>query len=78
MSDAARIRRSSRESTVGLVVAAGLVVALVTLPFWDPERTLQTPLVVVLIYLSLAQMWNLLAGFAGLTLVVADVAVSGS
>jgi branched-chain amino acid transport system permease protein len=66
MSDAARIRRSSRESTVGLVVAAGLVVALVTLPFWDPERTLQTPLVVVLIYLSLAQMWNLLAGFAGL------------
>jgi branched-chain amino acid transport system permease protein len=66
MSDLARIRRSSRESTVGLVVAAGLVVALVTLPFWDPERTLQTPLVVVLIYLSLAQMWNLLAGFAGL------------
>ena len=66
MSDAARIRRSSRESTVGLVVAAGLVVALVTLPIWDPERTLQTPLVVVLIYLSLAQMWNLLAGFAGL------------
>ena len=33
---------------------------------WDPERTLQPPLVIVLIYLSLAQMWNLLAGFAGL------------
>jgi branched-chain amino acid transport system permease protein len=47
-------------------VSAALVVALATLPLWDPERTLQTPLVVVLIYLSLAQMWNLLAGFAGL------------
>ncbi|HET8619076.1 MAG TPA: branched-chain amino acid ABC transporter permease [Acidimicrobiales bacterium] len=66
MTDAARIRRSTPESTAGLVVSAALVLALATLPSWDPERTLQTPLVVVLIYLSLAQMWNLLAGFAGL------------
>jgi branched-chain amino acid transport system permease protein len=66
VTDGARIRRSTPESTAGLLVSAALVVALATLPLWDPERTLQTPLVVVLIYLSLAQMWNLLAGFAGL------------
>jgi branched-chain amino acid transport system permease protein len=61
-----RISRSTPESTAGLTVFGAVVVALVALPLWDTDRTLQTPLVVVLIYLSLAQMWNLLAGFAGL------------
>jgi branched-chain amino acid transport system permease protein len=61
-----RISRSTPESTAGLAVFGAVVVALVALPLWDTDRTLQTPLVVVLIYLSLAQMWNLLAGFAGL------------
>jgi branched-chain amino acid transport system permease protein len=61
-----RIRRSTRESTVGLVGFGILLVALITLPFWDSDRSLQTPLVALLYYLALAQMWNLLAGFAGL------------
>jgi branched-chain amino acid transport system permease protein len=61
-----RISRSTPSSTAGLAVFGALAVALATLPLWDPERTLQAPLVTVLIYLSLAQMWNLLAGFAGL------------
>jgi branched-chain amino acid transport system permease protein len=65
-SGAHRISRRTSESTVGLVVFGALVVALAMLPEWDPDRTLQVPLVTVLIYLSLAQMWNLLAGFAGL------------
>lgn len=60
------IRRTSPESTAGLAVAAALVVVLATLPWWDSDGSLRTPLVVVLLYLALAQMWNLLAGFAGL------------
>ncbi len=61
-----RISRTTPESTAGLVGFALLVVVLVTLPWWDGDGSLQTPLVVVLYYLALAQMWNLLAGFAGL------------
>src|SRR5690606_14939383 len=33
---------------------------------WDTDGALQTTLVTILLYLALAQMWNLLAGFAGL------------
>jgi branched-chain amino acid transport system permease protein len=61
-----RVSRSTPESTVGLTVAGVLVLALATLPWWDSDGSLRTPLVTVLIYLGLAQMWNLLAGFAGL------------
>lgn len=60
------IRRSTPESTGGLTVAAILVVVLVTLPWWNSGGSLQTTLVMVLLYLALAQMWNLLAGFTGL------------
>ncbi len=60
------IKRTSTESTVGVAVFAVLVIALATLPMWDSDGSLRTPLVTVLLYLGLAQMWNLLAGFAGL------------
>lgn len=66
MSSAHRISRATPESTGGLAVFGLLVVALATLPWWDAEGSLQATLVTVLLYLSLAQMWNLLAGFAGL------------
>jgi len=61
-----RISRTTPESTAGLIGSVALVAVLATLPWWDGDGSLQTPLVVVLYYLSLAQMWNLLAGFAGL------------
>lgn len=61
-----RISRTTPESTVGLAGFGVLVIVLATLPWWDSDGSLQTPLVVVLYYLALAQMWNLLAGFAGL------------
>jgi branched-chain amino acid transport system permease protein len=61
-----RISRSSPESTAGLI-GFGLVLALlVSVPWLDGAGGIQTRLVVLLYYLSLAQMWNLLAGFAGL------------
>ncbi len=61
-----RISRSTPESSVGLAGFGALVVLLALLPLIDSDRSLTTPLVVVLYYLALAQMWNLLAGFAGL------------
>ena len=61
-----RISRRTPESTVGLIGFGALVVVLATLPWWDSDGSLQTPLVALLYYLTLAQMWNLLAGFAGL------------
>ena len=60
------ISRATPESTVGLAGSAVIVVVLATLPFWDADGSLRAPLVVILYYLALAQMWNLLAGFAGL------------
>ncbi len=61
-----RITRSDRASTVGLAVSGALFVVLFLLPWWDSDGSLRVPLVAILYYLALAQMWNLLAGFAGL------------
>ncbi len=61
-----RISRATPASTAGLGVSAAAVGALATLPLWDADGALQATLVTILVYLSLAQMWNLLAGFAGL------------
>jgi branched-chain amino acid transport system permease protein len=61
-----RISRRTPESTGGLAGFGLVTVALATLPWWDAEGALQTTLVTILVYLALAQMWNLLAGFAGL------------
>lgn len=66
MTGSHRISRTTPESTGGLAVFGLAAVALATLPWWDAEGSLQTTLVMILVYLSLAQMWNLLAGFAGL------------
>lgn len=60
------VERHGVDSTVGLAASLIVVVALATLPFWDSDGSLRTPLVIILIYLALAQMWNLLAGYAGL------------
>lgn len=62
----ATIARATRDSTFGLAGFAVVVVALVTLPFWDADNSLRTQLTVILTYLALAQVWNLLAGYAGL------------
>ena len=61
-----RVTRSDRQSTAGLAVSAVLLVVLFLLPWWDSDGSLRVPLVAILYYLALAQMWNLLAGFAGL------------
>jgi branched-chain amino acid transport system permease protein len=60
-----RIQRASPESIVGLGACAVALAVLLTLPDWGTSSQLRT-VVEVLSLLSLAQMWNLLAGYAGM------------
>lgn len=61
-----RISRRTPESTAGLVGFGILFALLVAVPWLDSGGGVQTTLVTLLYYLALAQMWNLLAGYAGL------------
>ena len=60
-----RIVRTSPSSIVGTALFAAVTLALALLPWWGSAST-QFTLIEVLYFLSLAQMWNLLAGYAGL------------
>jgi branched-chain amino acid transport system permease protein len=59
-----RVVRATPISTGFMVVAAAVVVLLATLPQWGSAAN-QLKLVELLVLIALAQMWNLLAGFAG-------------
>jgi branched-chain amino acid transport system permease protein len=60
-----RVRRATATSrTFGFVAAAGVVV-LAALPRWGSD-SLEQKLIVLFVYVALAQMWNLLAGYSGL------------
>lgn len=59
------VERTSAGGRVGLVVGLLLVAGLVALP-WTGEAGLMRMVVELIALLVLAQMWNLLAGYAGL------------
>jgi branched-chain amino acid transport system permease protein len=59
-----RVVRSTRVSTVFLAIAAVGVVILALLPEWGSAAS-QLKMVELLVLIALAQMWNLLAGYAG-------------
>jgi branched-chain amino acid transport system permease protein len=60
-----RVARSSPASRVGALAGAALLVLLTSLPFWGRSSDMRL-IVEFLAMLTLAQMWNLLAGYAGL------------
>ena len=60
-----KIERQTRASRVALPAAGVLVVAAASVPFWGSSSLMKTS-VTFLTLLALAQMWNLLAGYAGL------------
>ena len=62
---AARITRNSPSATIGVVAFVAATALLAAAPWWATDYTVLT-LVEMLYFLSLAQMWNLLAGSAGL------------
>ncbi len=59
------VGRMTRASRAGLVIALAAVAVLAVVPFWGTSGNLHT-LIDALTLLALAQMWNLLAGYAGL------------
>jgi len=62
---ALRIERTTRASCLGAVVAALVLIVLLSLPAWGSPSAMRM-LVEFIALLVLAQMWNLLAGYAGL------------
>jgi branched-chain amino acid transport system permease protein len=59
------IRRSTRESQIALVLMALVCLAMLAGPLWLDRNGLRLASE-FLIYLTMASLWNLLAGFAGL------------
>jgi len=58
------VRRATRASRAGAAVAAVAVVALASLPWWGDSSWMRA-IVEFACLLTLAQMWNLLAGYGG-------------
>jgi len=65
MADPLRIERYTRASRIALPLAGLVIVAAATIPAWG-SSSLMKQSVTFLTLLALAQMWNLLAGYAGL------------
>jgi branched-chain amino acid transport system permease protein len=62
---AIRVERSTRASRITAVVGLTVLAGLASLPAWGTSGTMRF-LVEFLTLLAMAQMWNLLAGYAGL------------
>jgi branched-chain amino acid transport system permease protein len=60
-----QISRSTQASRIAAILAVVLVVILVTAPWWGTTATLRL-IGEMMVYLALASMWNLLAGYTGL------------
>lgn len=59
------IKRSSRASMIGIVLLVTVALVLVAAPWWAGRSELRL-LGEIYLYLSLACLWNLMAGYAGL------------
>jgi branched-chain amino acid transport system permease protein len=60
-----RVARSTRMHLIVLAVSVGIVVGLISVPMWAQVSVTRT-LITLFGLIALAQMWNLLGGFAGL------------
>ena len=60
-----RVRRATRASFVAAVPAALVLIALAAAPYWAGRADMRL-LGEIFLYISLATLWNLLAGYAGL------------
>lgn len=60
-----KVERHTRTSRIGLPTSLVVVAAAATVPFWGSSNLMKTA-VTFLTLVALAQMWNLLAGYAGL------------
>jgi len=63
--ESVRVERATKASRVFAVVAIVALIALVSLPWWGDSGQMRL-VAEMAYYLALAQLWNLLAGYAGL------------
>jgi branched-chain amino acid transport system permease protein len=59
------VRTQTRSGLITLVIGVLLILTLLSLPFWAGQGTIRS-VVELCCYIAIAQMWNLLAGYAGL------------
>jgi len=59
------ITRATRESRIAMSIAVFILLALAAGPYWL-DRNAMRLVNEFMVYLSLATLWNLLAGYAGL------------
>ena len=59
------ISRSSKSTKFFAIIGAIIIIVLITVPFWAGRADMRL-LGLFFLYLSLASLWNLLAGYAGL------------
>jgi branched-chain amino acid transport system permease protein len=62
---ATRVRLQTTSGTVAIALGCAALVAIVTMPWWASQGTIRD-VVQICCYIAIAQMWNLLAGYAGL------------
>jgi len=60
-----KVERATRESRAFAMIVIAIVVLLASLPYWGDSGTMRL-VSEMAYYLALAQLWNLLAGYAGL------------
>ena len=60
-----RVERATKASRVFAFVAAAVLAALVAMPWWGDAGEMRL-VAEMAYYFALAQLWNLLAGYAGL------------
>ena len=70
----AAVERATRASRVFALLAAAIVVALVAMPWWGDAGDMRL-VAQMAYYVALAQLWNLLAGYAGLVAIPVSFAV---
>jgi branched-chain amino acid transport system permease protein len=66
VAESVRVERGTKASRTFTYVAAPALVALLTLPWWSGDPGWMRLIAEMAYYLALAQLWNLLAGYAGL------------
>ncbi len=59
------VRTQTGSGLFALLIGTGLIITLLSLPFWAGQGTIRS-VVELCCYIAIAQMWNLLAGYAGL------------
>jgi branched-chain amino acid transport system permease protein len=65
MATSLKVERYTRSSRIALPVAAAVIIVAATIPAWGSSNIMKQA-VTFLTLVALAQMWNLLAGYAGL------------